>query len=619
MAASGTTRPRPRQEANPRPGSDNRAKHLDAGEPPPSARRRPPGRRAGRCGCDSRRSKARGLLSLAAPARSVVLDLADRYRGPAADVASFATVRPVDHGATAGTAAGAVDDRAHTTRPGASDSLDPPPPARITPGADDAIKHSSPLDVASREDEDSLVAFAHSTDPNSSASTSGLSSIEPETMSTLAADAADATGGASVVAWAPGAAAPLLNSLVNAAGRVLGLDGRSGAGTSTTVAFAQLPGSMALLVSGLDVIGPVSGDAGTIPDLQGDPPFLSPVEMAGPNGETLSPVWADVLDGSLRSDWEAVDAELRQFLVRFGVLAEGPSGREPGPVWRLWIAAAVVLLVAGRRYSCSRRLFRSRARRGLGRPIRAHRSLAPGSAMTHEPLDSLLEKLCSGDPAAAESVFRTFEPYLRMVVRKKLPARLRAKFDSMDIVQSVWADLLCGFREAGWRFPDEAHLRAFLVKLTRHRFIDRVRRHRTSIARERPLGELSQADEPRSRLPSPSELVLADELGQRMLALCPPAHREIIRLRLRGIPVAEIAIRTGLHVGSVHRLLHDLACRVAVERGSSPPRRPAPATEGCVRDITRDHDPRPRRPGPPAGDGARDSGGRSGPPPDGRT
>jgi RNA polymerase sigma factor (sigma-70 family) len=188
--------------------------------------------------------------------------------------------------------------------------------------------------------------------------------------------------------------------------------------------------------------------------------------------------------------------------------------------------------------------------------------------MTDQPLDSLLEKLCSGDPAAAERVFLAFEPYLRMVVRKKLPGRLRAKFDSMDVVQSVWADVLRGFREAGWRFADEDHLRAFLVKLTRHRFIDHLRRHRTAIARERPLGEMTQAHEPLSQLPSPSELVQATELAERMLALCLPAHREIVQLRMRGMPVAEIATRSGLHVGSVHRIFQDLACRVAVERRS---------------------------------------------------
>jgi RNA polymerase sigma-70 factor (ECF subfamily) len=185
--------------------------------------------------------------------------------------------------------------------------------------------------------------------------------------------------------------------------------------------------------------------------------------------------------------------------------------------------------------------------------------------MTDQPLDSLLEKLCTGDPAAAESVFRAFEPYLRMVVRKKLPPRLRAKFDSMDVVQSVWADALRGFREAGWRFANAAHLQAFLVKLTRHRFIDQLRRHRTAIARECPLGALAQSDEPLSLLPSPSEFLQADELGQRMLAACSPAHREIVRLRMRGVSVAEIAARTGMHVGSVHRVLQALAWRVAVE------------------------------------------------------
>ncbi len=188
--------------------------------------------------------------------------------------------------------------------------------------------------------------------------------------------------------------------------------------------------------------------------------------------------------------------------------------------------------------------------------------------MTSPPLDSLLEKLCSGDPDAAERVFVAFEPYLRMVVRKKLPGKLRAKFDSIDVVQSVWADVLRGFREAGWRFTDEAHLSAFLVKLTRHRFIDPLRRNRAAVARERPLGELVPADEPHAHIPSPSEHVQAHELFERMLTLCPAAHREIVQLRLRGIPVSEIAVQTGLHVGSVHRILEDLACRVAVERKS---------------------------------------------------
>ena len=55
--------------------------------------------------------------------------------------------------------------------------------------------------------------------------------------------------------------------------------------------------------------------------------------------------------------------------------------------------------------------------------------------MSDEPLDQLLEQLNRGDCAAAEHVFRTYEPYLRMLVRRQLRSALRAKFDSMDVVQ----------------------------------------------------------------------------------------------------------------------------------------------------------------------------------------
>src|SRR6476661_251065 len=99
--------------------------------------------------------------------------------------------------------------------------------------------------------------------------------------------------------------------------------------------------------------------------------------------------------------------------------------------------------------------------------------------MTVESLDQLLEKLNLGDPAAAERAFVQYEPYLRKVVRRLLPASLRSKFDSMDVVQSVYGDVLVAFREGGMRFYTVAQLRAFLIRATRNRFIDRLRQHRT--------------------------------------------------------------------------------------------------------------------------------------------
>ena len=190
--------------------------------------------------------------------------------------------------------------------------------------------------------------------------------------------------------------------------------------------------------------------------------------------------------------------------------------------------------------------------------------------MNAEPLDALLEKLCSGDVQAAEQAFRTYEPYLRKVVRRQLPPRLRAKFDSVDVVQSIWVDVLQGFREAGWRFRDTAHLRAFLVQVTRNRFIDRVRHFRTALDREQPLTSTDPAQLPASSQPRPSEFAQADDLWEQMLALCPPAHHEMLRLKRQGLGLAEIAARTGLHPDSVRRILRQLARRLALHRGTAP-------------------------------------------------
>lgn len=185
--------------------------------------------------------------------------------------------------------------------------------------------------------------------------------------------------------------------------------------------------------------------------------------------------------------------------------------------------------------------------------------------MPSDPLDAVLEKLSGGDDAAAEHVFRTYEPSLRLLVRRMLPPPLRSKFDSVDVVQSVWADLLEGFRKADFKFTSTAQLRAFLIKVTRNRFIDKVRKNRTAQEHQRSLDFFPADELPGDGEASPSEMVQADELWQQMVQLCPPAHRELLRLKREGHTLAEIAARTGLHESSVRRILYDLARKLAAE------------------------------------------------------
>jgi RNA polymerase sigma factor (sigma-70 family) len=182
-----------------------------------------------------------------------------------------------------------------------------------------------------------------------------------------------------------------------------------------------------------------------------------------------------------------------------------------------------------------------------------------------DSLDELMERLTSGDEASAARAFRAYEPYLRLVVRRMLSPRLRSKFDSIDVVQSVWADVLAGFRDADWRFASAAHLRAFLVKATRNRFVDRLRQQRVPLDHQRPLTEadLDHADQGADA--DPSDVAQAEELWQQMLALCPPEHRQLLELKRQGCTLNQIADRTHFHPSSIRRIFYDLARRLAVE------------------------------------------------------
>jgi RNA polymerase sigma factor (sigma-70 family) len=181
-----------------------------------------------------------------------------------------------------------------------------------------------------------------------------------------------------------------------------------------------------------------------------------------------------------------------------------------------------------------------------------------------DPLEAILFQLSSGDAEAIQSVFKAYELYLRMVVRKQLSPPLRAKFDSLDIVQSVWADLLKGFQAGSWKFSSPAQLRAFLVKVTRNRLIDRVRQQQTPLRFERRLNETELMNVPQARQTAVGGQMEAAEMWQRLMALCPAKHRRLLELKRQGLSLVEIAARSDLHEGSVRRIFYELAANLAV-------------------------------------------------------
>ena len=201
-----------------------------------------------------------------------------------------------------------------------------------------------------------------------------------------------------------------------------------------------------------------------------------PVPLTNGNQEEIPlPHAAGLVAGVLPFDRASLEQAVNQFFDRLEDLGVGQFV-EQAPSRMLPLSLTVIGTVTA--VEVARRRLRSKTNGGNStrRPaalsseeLRGFPEL-PGSwsdeaDMSVDHLDELIERLNDGDVVAAERAFLAYEPYLRMAVRRQLTGPLRSKLDSMDIVQSVWADVLGRFREAGWRFADRSHLRAFLVKV----------------------------------------------------------------------------------------------------------------------------------------------------------
>jgi RNA polymerase sigma-70 factor (ECF subfamily) len=199
--------------------------------------------------------------------------------------------------------------------------------------------------------------------------------------------------------------------------------------------------------------------------------------------------------------------------------------------------------------------------------------------MTGSSLEALLERLRRGDDTAAEELVAAYEPLLRGAIRGNLPDHLRSKLDSADVVQSVWARALPALRDGNWEVADGARLRALLLTVARRRMISHYRHHRAALAHEEPGAQAIDLL-PEEGFPQPSEVARAGELWEQVLALCPPEHHGLLELRREGLTLNEIAKRTGMHEGSVRRVLRQLSRRLALLH--------APLSEGAKEYRTRD-------------------------------
>ena len=175
----------------------------------------------------------------------------------------------------------------------------------------------------------------------------------------------------------------------------------------------------------------------------------------------------------------------------------------------------------------------------------------------------LIARARAGDEAAIRSFVERFEREVRLMVRGRLPRRLRTQFDSMDFVQAVWQSFFVDLKGSSQEFENARHVRGFLAGVARNKVYEQDRRltrtEKYALAREEPLyvrrGDREHARDVPAHDPSPSENLQARDRLSLLTAGRPPREVEVLTLRREGRTIDEIAERLGVHEKTVRRII----------------------------------------------------------------
>jgi RNA polymerase sigma factor (sigma-70 family) len=170
----------------------------------------------------------------------------------------------------------------------------------------------------------------------------------------------------------------------------------------------------------------------------------------------------------------------------------------------------------------------------------------------------LMLRVQQGSNEASRELLERYGPHVKRVVRQKLSRKLRAKFDSDDFAQAVWASFFAEPKR-DLHFDRPEALLAYLLNLAQNKVVD-VHRQRQSlkydISREQTLNpmNLDTASMAASQA-TPSQYVMADEEWDRLLELAPAPYRSILVLLRQGHSHEEIAKIVGVSAKTIGRLL----------------------------------------------------------------
>jgi RNA polymerase sigma-70 factor (ECF subfamily) len=164
-----------------------------------------------------------------------------------------------------------------------------------------------------------------------------------------------------------------------------------------------------------------------------------------------------------------------------------------------------------------------------------------------EAFAGAIRRIRAGDEQAAAELVRQYEPLIRREVRLHLEnQRLRRMFDSMDVVQSVWAGFFLRMAAGEYDLDNPQQLVGLLVRMTRNKLASLAKkqyRQRRDTRRTEDdadvLKRIAMED------PTPAEQVANQELLEALRMQLTLEERQLVELRADGLSWDEIAARLG--------------------------------------------------------------------------
>jgi RNA polymerase sigma-70 factor, ECF subfamily len=181
-----------------------------------------------------------------------------------------------------------------------------------------------------------------------------------------------------------------------------------------------------------------------------------------------------------------------------------------------------------------------------------------------DPVSSSVRHLCGGDPDGSEQLFARYASRLARLAERHLSRQMAARADPEDIVQSVFHTFFRRKARGEFRIDTTAQLWRLLVTITLREVRTQARRHTAGV---RDVSAEVRDAEPSlaaalSCEPGPEEAALLMEEIDALLRGLPERYGEILRLRLEGYSVAEIATRLSLCRQTIYRALDLLQQRL---------------------------------------------------------